>query len=168
MYKGNIDILCTLPRSNYNSIKNVTTWNKVNNVNNYTGHDPVICHPPCSQWSRLRKFSIENKEEKMLGPLCVSLVNKNGGILEHPSGSMLWHVCDFSKGIIISVNQSWWGHQCTKKTLLYFVNCKPLATPITFDCKTKTFSNLSPNQRNSTPNNMCLWLIKSIRETYIL
>lgn len=166
MYKGIVNILCTSPGSNYNKITGVQTWDKKRNAYNFTGRTPVIAHPPCQQWSKLRRFAKEDEAERNLAPYCLDVVNRNGGILEHPEGSLLWKIGDFTLGKIISVNQSWFGFYTKKPTLLYFVKCSPISHPITFDCPTRTFYNLSTKQRNETVPRMAQWLINSLIQTF--
>jgi len=82
-----ISILCAANKSNYYKIPNLDIWNKERNAYNFTSSQPVICHPPCAQWSRMRSFSKDCPVEKALAEFCYLQVIKNGGILEHPAGS---------------------------------------------------------------------------------
>lgn len=80
---------------------------------NFNFDCPVICHPPCAQWSRLRHFANEDSHVKALAFWCLLAVNRCGGILEHPHGSLFMrrHI---GYGKCISVNQSWFGFTATK------------------------------------------------------
>lgn len=90
---------------------------------------PVICHPPCAQWSSLRAMSNYNESELNLVYDCFRWVRKNGGIIEHPNGSK------FMREFIgydncQRVNQSWFGFPATKETLLYTNRVKLSPVPL--------------------------------------
>lgn len=110
----------------------------------FPGDTPVVAHPPCRSWGRLRHFSKATKEEHDLGTWAIAQVRQCGGVLEHPSGSSLFKETgchqdgslDQYGGYLISVNQSWWGFPAQKKTLLYIVGVprsKLPPMPISFD-----------------------------------
>lgn len=104
----------------------------------FYGTQPVVAHPPCQQWSRLRAFAHVKPVEKELALHALYVVRRNGGVLEHPSGSQLWAVAslpvpgeaaDEWGGWTLPVEQSWWGHPCPKRTWLYIVGCAPRDIP---------------------------------------
>lgn len=88
---------------------------------------PVIAHPPCRAWGRLRSFSKHRDGEKELALWAVDIVRKNGGVLEHPESSSLWNAkslplgaeTDDFGGWTLSVDQHWFGHLARKKTWIY-------------------------------------------------
>lgn len=161
----------------------VDCWDAERNALNWPGGNPVICHPPCRAWGQLSHMAKPREGEKELAITAISLIRKNGGILEHPRASRLWkHLnlptgegVDEYGGYTICVNQSWWGHRAEKKTLLYIVGCSrkdlPLV-PISFDLipcvitqsirkgKPGFRSRVTQYEREATPVKMAEWLIE--------
>jgi len=94
------------------------------NVNGPGG--PVIAHPPCRLWCRLRGVSTAPRSEAELGFLAISAVRSRGGVLEHPAHSKLWEAAGLPRpgaedefGFTLPVSQKWWGHRAEKPTWLY-------------------------------------------------
>lgn len=121
------------------------------NAFSYPGRDPVICHPPCRKFSRLYKLSTAPTCERLLGMYAVALVRRNGGIVEQPHCSKLWKCCGIERtihqdqhgGILVSVNQHWFGFPCEKKTDLYIVGIDRRdipAPPLNFNAVTHSIS----------------------------
>lgn len=107
---------------------NVDCWDVTRDAHNYHGPGPVVTHPPCAHWGRLRHMA--KQPTKHLAPLAVQQVQRFGGVLEHPAHSRLWQHCalplsgepaDEFGGYTITVNQVDWGHTCRKATWLYLV-----------------------------------------------
>ena len=139
------------------------------NALTYLGTSPVICHPPCRLFSRLRKFSTAEQDEKKLAYWAVDLVRANGGVLEHPVGSTLWKEKDLPPpgyydeygGFTLCISQKWFGYYTDKKTLLYIVGIKHKdlpGYPLTLDAPVRKFENLSPKQRSETTLDLALYL----------
>ena len=76
------------PRGPYPSMPGVDCWDERRDARNYAGPHPVVAHPPCGPWSRLRFFCRHQARE--LAPLAVAQVRRWLGVLEHPMGSLLW------------------------------------------------------------------------------
>ena len=109
----------------------------------YKGSDPVVCHPPCRFWGRLSHMAGRSgklteqqiAKEKSLTPWSVDKIRKNGGILEHPSGSKIFKYLpeigetDFYGGFVIEIDQYDFGHVANKKTKLYIVGIDPKQLP---------------------------------------
>jgi hypothetical protein len=98
------------------------------NAKLYAGPLPVVAHPPCGPWSKLRALC--TKQDPACGLRAVNQVRKWGGVLEHPEGSKLWIACDMPRpdelpdrygGRTYAVSQVSWGHPCVKPTWLYCV-----------------------------------------------
>lgn len=102
----------------------------------YDGPHPVVAHPPCGPWGRLRH--LYKGAEHDCAPRAVEQVRRWGGVLEHPAGSKLWDVCglpaplrngpnaqyglrDAFDGFSIELDQCDWGHVARKRTWLYLV-----------------------------------------------
>lgn len=84
----------------------------------YAGPHPVVAHPPCKHWGRLRHLAhIEcpaslcryvgpgagglclecfavGLSDRDCAPRAVEQVRAFGGVLEHPAGSKLWEACN--------------------------------------------------------------------------
>lgn len=89
---------------------------------------PIVAHPPCRAWGRLRQFAKPEPGERELAIKAVWLIRENGGVLEHPAGSKLWDAMSLPRpgakpdawgGWAIEVPQHWFGHKAEKNTWLY-------------------------------------------------
>lgn len=102
----------------------------------YAGWYPVIAHPPCRGWGRLRHFAKVRPDELALAVHAVGEVRRCGGVLEHPAGSLLWSAVpafgryqlppvgggfDAFGGFSVSIYQGDYGHPAPKHTWLYIV-----------------------------------------------
>ena len=94
----------------------------------YAGPLPVVAHPPCGPYGRLRHLS--KNQDPTCGPRAVQQVRELGGVLEHPRDSKLWDLCgmprpgelpDIYGGRTVLIQQCDWGHVARKETLLYVV-----------------------------------------------
>lgn len=153
---------------------------------NYNGNLPVIAHPPCRSWGKLKGLANPAPGERELAYFSVDQVRKNGGVLEHPAYSSLWKAAnlpvkgfDNYGGWTFFINQSWFGHKAEKKTWLYIVGCHPRNIPdynIVFDAVTYVISSsakTSPNykrqvtkkERESTPETLAQYLIELAKLT---
>lgn len=148
----------------------------------YSGPYPVVCHPPCRSWGRLRHFAKPRPDERQLAVFAVEQVRKYGGVLEHPVGSELWAVLglplpgrgiDRFGGFTQGINQNWFGHRAEKRTLLYIVGVGPREIPpipftldyathvIARNCRNKHSHRpmVSKAEREHTPAQLALWLV---------
>ena len=96
----------------------------------YDGPHPVIAHPPCGPWGRFSWNYQGGEGDAAAGMRAVEQVQDFGGVLEHPSGSKLWHAAELPMpgdtpdrygGRTIEIDQCDWGHPCRKRTWLYIV-----------------------------------------------
>jgi hypothetical protein len=104
-------------------------YDEARDARTYAGPWPVVAHPPCGPWGRLRRFC--TRQDASLGVAAVAQVQRHGGVLEHPYGSLLWEECglpnertaayDKHGGFTIVVEQVAWGHVAQKLTWLYVV-----------------------------------------------
>jgi hypothetical protein len=156
-----IAILCADENSNYFKIPyDLDIYTLSRSSLDYKGDGKVICHPPCAQFSRMKAFSKKNESHLELAKFCIDMVNKNGGIIEQPMGSSMFKLFGLDYKNVFSVNQSWWGFRCTKKTILYFHNVKPLQMPITFDVPPYKVSELHSSMRSRMTKSFCEYLVK--------
>lgn len=114
----------------------VDCWDVFRDARLYDGPHPVVAHPPCGPWGRLRH--LYRGYEHDCAPRAVEQVRRWGGVLEHPAGSKLWEHCglpvppydyweedtsvhDSFGGYTIQIEQVEWGHVARKRTWLYLV-----------------------------------------------
>ncbi len=176
-------VLFTQKNSIYQTL-NCDCWDDIRNATNYAGSDPVIAHPPCRAWSRVRGLAKPLPGEKELSLFAVNIVRKNGGVLEHPSSSTLYPgylplpgSFDDYGGYSICIDQFWFGHLCKKATLLYIVGVKQCdlpPIPYKLDAITHTIGHskakrhthkkeVSRHTRSATPLLFAKWLINVVK-----
>jgi hypothetical protein len=124
-----ISVLFARRDSIYKTMSECDVWDEDRDARRYVGSNPVIAHPPCRFWGNLR-FLRKVKEnmthaERALAVWSIGVVNRNGGVVEHPITSNLFkRITDYSPGYVLPVDQYWWGHPCRKRTGLYIVGCE--------------------------------------------
>lgn len=120
------------PRGVYPKMPGVECWDEQRDARNYAGPHPVVAHPPCGPWSRLRFFC--RHQPRDLAPIAVEQVRRWGGVLEHPQASLLWKHCDlplpgglpdYVGGWSVEIDQVSYGHRARKSTWLYVVGIGP-------------------------------------------
>jgi len=156
-------------------------WDEARDARTYAGPWPVVAHPPCGPWGRLRAFCTRQSRE--LGPIAVDQVRRFGGVLEHPEFSLLWRECrmpwpgefkDEHGGFTFAVDQVGWGHKCRKRTWLYVVGTPrwfveesgvrtmdPYAEPthVINSTRRDALPEVSKEARRRTPDAFAEWLI---------
>lgn len=156
-----ISVLCVARRSNYRQIDGLDLWDASRDAYNFTGSNPVIVHPPCQQWSKLRQFARIDERSKALAWFCLEKVKANGGIFEHPSGSDFFKAAGIKP--TISIDQNWFGFPARKRTYLYFHGYKPIAHPLTFTYATRTVESMGQEARSIMPLQFCQWLVDCLK-----
>lgn len=63
-------------------------WTEERNAKTYSGAGPVVAHPPCGPWSKLRHMC--TRQDPTCGPRAFEQVRAAGGVLEHPEHSTLF------------------------------------------------------------------------------
>jgi hypothetical protein len=125
------------PRGPYPKMADVECWDESRDARLYAGPWPVVAHPPCGPWSRLRFFCKHQPRDCAL--VAVAQVRRWGGVLEHPQSSLLWRECripvpgglpDEHGGWSVEVDQCSWGHRARKTTWLYVVGVAPSSVRI--------------------------------------
>lgn len=133
-----VSVLFAREDSIYKTMLECDVWDIKRDALNFTGSLPVVAHPPCRAWGRLRHFAKPREGEKELALWAVDVVRRNGGVLEHPASSRLWAEKPLPLpgegqeeygGWTLLVKQWWWGHKAEKPTLLYIVGCEPNELP---------------------------------------
>lgn len=132
-----VSVLFARADSIYKSIPNCDVWDIERDARKWPGNAPVVAHPPCRAWGRLRQFANPRPDEKSLALFAIDQIRKFGGVLEHPAGSTLWDVAhlpnpgerDSFGGWTLPIYQSQFGHKAQKSTYLYIVGCEPRDIP---------------------------------------
>ena len=146
-------------------------WDAQRDARNYSGSNPVVCHPPCRGWGRLRHWAKPRPDEKALALFAVEQVRRCGGVLEHPWGSTLWHAANLPHpgkvdawgGWTLLVDQGWWGHAAPKPTYLYIVGCireNVGELPVQLHRAEGRTLKLSPADRERTPPAFARFLVQ--------
>lgn len=126
--------------SNYKAMAGVDVWDEDRDARKWPGGAPLVAHPPCRLWARLRHFAkaADPVMERQLAIDAVRRVQRYGGVLEHPAESTLWRhmglpaagrAPDGFGGWTAEVRQCDWGHKAEKLTWLYIVGCHPDELP---------------------------------------
>lgn len=163
-------------------------WDEARNADLYAGPNPVVAHPPCGPYSRLRKFNKYQKPHHAI--LAVEFVRRWGGVLEHPAYSLLYDEIPLPKpgepadshgGFSIMVEQVRWGHLAKKPTWLYIVGCSrksieplPPMRRHTHTCGARarhkwpgTPKGMGAANRRRTPRLFALWLLRLAEQCYV-
>lgn len=115
-------------RGPYMNRPDVDAWPKSRDAKLYRGPGPVVAHPDCGPWSKLRHMC--KLQDRNCGQRAIVQVWDFGGVLEHPAHSRLWDwgglpkpgdATDHHGGRTYEVDQCDWGHKCRKPTWLYVV-----------------------------------------------
>ena len=124
--RARIDVAALFVRedSPYKAIPHVDCFDRERDGLTFKGSVPVICHPPCRRFGKLRHFSKASISEERLAHFSVERVRLNGGILEHPVDSKLWidaelpYPGDYDEfgGWTLEVAQNMFGHRARKMT----------------------------------------------------
>lgn len=156
------------PTGVYSGLDQVDPWSEARDARRYDGPWPVVAHPPCARWSRLRGMATQDTAD--CGPRAVEQVRIWHGVLEHPAFSTLWAHCglpdpgagpDSYGGYTLHVEQSRWGHRAPKPTWLYIVGCARSDLPRIPDPVEDPggrVNEMSKDERSATPVALALWL----------
>lgn len=116
------------PRGPYPKMAGVDCWDADRDAENYAGPWPVVAHPPCAPWGRLKHFA--TKDSPALGLVAFAQVRRWGGVLEHPADATLFAAAgalrpgngeDSWGGRTLMIDQCNFGHVARKRTWLYLV-----------------------------------------------
>lgn len=128
-----IAVLFARADSIYKTLPECDVWDEARDARNWPGGAPLVAHPPCRLWARLRQFA-KARDPVAERMLAVQAVQAYGGVLEHPAESTLWaHMGlplpgrspDQHGGWTAQIRQCDWGHKAEKLTWLYIVGCHP-------------------------------------------
>lgn len=159
-----VPVLYARRDSIYKKLPGFDVYDEDRDARTFKGNEPVIAHPPCATWGRMSQWSTQNTHD--LGFHALSVVERNGGVIEHPAGTKLYRHVTPGKGFILSVNQAWFGHLAQKRTHLYIVGVGPGKVPkypLSLDRPEKSIERMSKSDREHTPLLFALWLQELVR-----
>lgn len=178
-----VAVLFARADSFYKTIPGCDVWDEARDARNWSGGAPLVAHPPCRLWGRLRQFAkAKNPEaERQLAIYAVKHVRKYGGVIEHPAQSTLWAHCGLPRpgqspdafgGYTIEVRQCDWGHKAEKLTWLYIVGCSvddlpqmpPRGEPTGYirtqlPMAERIGKIVTKAEREHTPPKLAMWLV---------
>lgn len=171
--------LCVAGNSVYKTLDGVDCYDARRDVRTFPGGMPVVAHPPCRSWSAFTAQQAKPPPgEKELGPLCVDILRREGGVLEHPAHSRLFSYCGLpppgeTAGYLttIYVEQAWWGYPMRKATwlCLSMVDINQLDVPYVKHNSRSGVGDrrrqqvMSKNQRAATCLPLAQWLVEAAR-----
>lgn len=182
---SDIAVLFARADSYYKALSGVDVWDAERDARNWPGGSPLVAHPPCRAWGRLRQFAKPREDEKMLAVMAVMAVRREGGVLEHPAESSLWveqmlprpgRAPDQFGGWTMTFDQFHFGHRAEKSTWLYIVGCHPddlppmprrEGSPTHCVRPTKSYPRLpsiTKAEREHTPPALAEWLVALARK----
>lgn len=164
-----VAVLFARSDSVYKSFPGVDVFDLARDARTYGGSDPVVCHPPCRGWGRLRHRALVAPGELDLGCFAVDAVRRCGGVLEHPCGSRLWGVAGLPRpgsrdswgGFTLPVYQGHVGHRAPKATWLYVVGVEPseVQPPFELGFPAGRIENMGIREREATPPAFAAFLL---------
>lgn len=166
-----VAVLCTRRKSSYLQFAEADCFDEMRDAFSFNGSLPVVGHPPCRSWGRLHHLAKPSLRERDLAFYVTEMVQKNGGVLEHPAGSKLWEFAGLPRpgatadkfgGVTLSVFQGAYGHPAPKHTWLYCVRCSPGEMMKRSELVTVPYRSVesqSTASREKTPLFFAAWLI---------
>lgn len=181
-----VSVLFARQDSVYKTLPDLDVWDAERDARNWRGANPVVAHPPCRLWGRLRTFANcpDPEVERELARMAVNAIRLYGGVLEHPKGSLLWEDMKLPKpgmrpdrfgGWTLPILQYWFGHRCEKATWLYIVGLRDHeipGVPIRLGYPTHVIQSRKRNnhlphvpkpEREHTPRPLAEWLVELAR-----
>lgn len=176
-----VAVLFARADSNYKTMPECDVWDIERDARNFAGGMPIVAHPPCRAWGRMRQFAKPREDEKELARFAVANIRQWGGVLEHPAESTLWwdqllplpgRAPDRFGGWTMEFDQFHFGHRAEKSTWLYIVGCHPddlppipqrEGSPTHCIRPTKSYPRLpsvTKAEREHTPPALAAWLVE--------
>ena len=167
---SSVAVLFARSDSVYKRFELADVWDIDRDARGYLGNAPVVAHPPCRAWGRLRHLAKPRQDERDLAIFAVDAVRQWGGVLEHPAGSILWQAArlpapgrrDQFGGFTLPILQSWFGHPAPKSTWLYICGVEPSEIPIfpfQLGIPPGRVELMGKAAREKTPFELAAWLL---------
>ena len=177
---SHVAVLFARQDSIYKTMPECDVYDIDRDARTWLGGCPVVAHPPCRAWGRMRQFANPRDDEKSLALFALAKVRTYGGVLEHPAESSLWvekmlprpgRAPDQYGGYSIQIDQFHFGHRAEKSTWLYIVGVHPDDLPAIpkregkpTHCvrPTKSYPRLpsiTKPEREHTPEPLARWLV---------
>jgi len=124
--------------SHYKAMPGVDCYDEDRDALSWPGGCPGVFHPPCRTWSRLAHHVKDAPaHEPALALWSIHMARRFGGVVEHPKDSRLWAtvgcrshgIRDQFGGVLIVLEQGWYGHRAPKATGLYIVGASAPIVP---------------------------------------
>jgi hypothetical protein len=175
-----VAVLFARADSVYKTMPECEVYDEERDARSWRWGSPVVAHPPCRAWGKLRQFSNPAAHEKSLARYAVLMVREHGGVLEHPAESTLWEDQGMPKpgrmpdrfgGWTAEIQQCDWGHKAEKLTWLYIVGIGPDELPPLPDRKEptgvikpqrgvpRTLKIVTKAEREHTTPDLARWLV---------
>lgn len=182
-----VAVLFARADSVYKTFPGCDVWDAERDARRWPGGAPVVAHPPCRLWGKLRQFakSSNPQAERQLAIDAVGHVRRFGGVLEHPEASTLWNHMGLPRpgefpdefgGWTLQIEQFHWGHRAQKLTWLYIVGVEGWQLPLMprrpgrpTHCIAPTrgggvrLPTVTKPEREHTPHELALWLVELAR-----
>lgn len=172
-----VAVLFARADSVYKKVPGCDVWDEARDARGWKGGAPVVAHPPCRGWGRLRTFANVRPGELDLARWAVVQVQRWGGVIEHPACSLLWQdqglpgpgqTPDIAGGWTFAAPQKWWGHRAEKASWFYICGAgrrelPPI--PIVLGMPEIDVPNLGKAAREHTPPALAAWLVDLARKT---
>lgn len=167
----------------YKSITGVDCYDRQRDALTFPGGIPVVAHPPCRAWGRLRRFAMPRPDERPLALWAMAQVRSCGGVLEHPWCSTLFFEAgcpglereDAFGGYCINIPQFWFGHRALKRTTFYVVGVPRRSLPsvplklgqpshvVASSRRSNCLPHVTRAEREGTPALLAKWLVDLAR-----
>jgi hypothetical protein len=186
-----VAVLFARADSVYKTLPDCDVYDIERDARTWPGGCPVVAHPPCRGWGKLRQFSHATDAELMLAVQAVQAVQAHGGVLEHPAESTLWAHCglplpgrapDRFDGWTAEIRQCDWGHKAEKLTWLYIVGVHPDDLPELpprgepthyikrnrrgYRPSAQSMPTVTHAEREQTPPPLARWLVAVARRSF--
>lgn len=157
--------------SHYKAIPGVDAFDADRDALTWQGGCPVIAHPPCRSWGKLRHFAKPRDGERELAIWAIAQVRRWGGVLEHPIHSQLWAAAgclspgirDDHGGVLVTLNQGDFGHRAPKATGLYVVRAPLPVVPFDLATPVGRVEFMGTAERERTPEPLAALLVDIAR-----
>jgi len=188
-HRADVAVLFARADSHYKTLPGVEVYDMERDARTYDGPWPVVAHPPCRAWGRLRHMASPRADERNLARLPWRWCASSAACLSTQRASTLWPAQrlpepsqrDGFGGWTLPITQHAWGHRANKATRLYIVGCEPRDIPdmpLTLGdapavCGTSgrrrdgsrntDRPEISKAEREHTPPELALWLVELAR-----